>query len=207
MSLHGRFGGKRSKKLHQPAESEGFALAVGCAMHWCKLRNSAHPDFFKLVAEKAKELECTLQSWSNSEVAEFFHERVLCGIGQVGLKQYIQREFAGKDAAARDAAAKEFIGCIIYRFLATAKAGVDPDEAMKLAKKANLEELLHCKIIGGKSEWNVEDFIDSRVWQVCGEQVGLQTVSIKFMTLVCAGAKTPPVNAICRDWCAILDRT
>ena len=62
-SLHGRFGGKRTKKQHVPAESEAFALAVGCAMNWCKLRNSTHPDFFTLVAQKVKELEGTLLSF------------------------------------------------------------------------------------------------------------------------------------------------
>ena len=203
-SLHGRFGGKKTTKQHVPAESEALALAVGCAMHWCKLRNSAHPDFFTLVAQKVKELEGTLQSWSHSELVDLFHEKVLSGIGQGtskkgGLKHYLQREFANKDQAARDEAAKEFVQCLIYRFLATAKAGVDFDEAMKLAQKANLQDVLQCKIIGGKSEWRLEDFIQREVWEACGEQVGMQEVSIKFMTVVCAGSKLPPVNPMCID--------
>ena len=40
-SLHGNKGGKKSKKVGVPAESEAFALVIACAMLWA-LRRSAN---------------------------------------------------------------------------------------------------------------------------------------------------------------------
>ena len=45
-SLHNRHGGKVTQRTNVPSESEGLALAVGCALFWCKVRDSTHSDFF-----------------------------------------------------------------------------------------------------------------------------------------------------------------
>ena len=45
-SLHRTSGGKQSKRTHLPSESEGFALAIGAALQWAKLRDSSSKVFF-----------------------------------------------------------------------------------------------------------------------------------------------------------------
>ena len=49
-SLHNRHGGKVTQRTNVPSESEGLALAVGCALFWCKVRDSTHSDFFSTIA-------------------------------------------------------------------------------------------------------------------------------------------------------------
>ena len=48
-SLHRTSGGKQSKRTHMPSESEGFALAIGAALQWAKLRDSSSKAFFTYV--------------------------------------------------------------------------------------------------------------------------------------------------------------
>ena len=48
------------------------------------------------VAKEVKDAEGTLRDWDHTEMAAFFHERVLCGIGQKGFKKYLQRDYARK---------------------------------------------------------------------------------------------------------------
>jgi hypothetical protein len=198
-SLHGRYGGKQSTDVHEPSESEALALVAGCATHWCKLRRSDHPDFFKLVAQQVKDLEATSQLWTRKEIVKLFHNRVLGGIGQEGLKRYLQKNLAGLAGDELDAATREFVASIIYRFFASAKGGVHPEAAMALAKKAELESVLHCKIIGGNPAWDIAEFVNPEVWAACGEQAGMAQVSRKFMTLLACGARDPPINPICPD--------
>mmetsp|Transcript_15537 Transcript_15537/g.39448 ORF Transcript_15537/g.39448 Transcript_15537/m.39448 type:complete len:191 (+) Transcript_15537:7-579(+) len=122
MSLHGNKGGRKSKKTHVPSESEGFALTVGCAMHWAFRRSSANPMFFSNVAKEVKDAEATEQNWDHAEVVDLFHEKVLCGVGQKALTRYLQKSYARKTVS-HDEWAQEFVGSVIYRFLATADAG------------------------------------------------------------------------------------
>ena len=91
-SLHGRRGGVQSKKVHAPAESEGFALAVASAMYWGKLRDSTHPDFWRRIVAEVLHAESTTQQWADNEMIAHFHGTVLCGIGQEGLQLYLQRK-------------------------------------------------------------------------------------------------------------------
>ena len=76
-SLHGRYGGKQSKVAHEPSEAEALALVGGCALHWCKWRNSNSSDFFELVTKKVKELEGSSQLWGRQEMVRLFHNRCL----------------------------------------------------------------------------------------------------------------------------------
>uniref|UniRef100_A0A7S4HFF4 Uncharacterized protein n=2 Tax=Prymnesium polylepis TaxID=72548 RepID=A0A7S4HFF4_9EUKA len=70
---------------------------------------------------------------------------------------------------------------------------------MRLARKAKLDEVLQCKRIGGNRDWQLESFIEEAVWAGCGEQAGLQAVSVKWMTILVCAANDPPLYAICRD--------
>ena len=187
--MHGNYGGKKSAAQHEPSEVEGFALAVGCAMFWCKLRDSTNPIFFRVIAEEVKRAEATQQVWSREEMKQLFHNKVLCGIGQDGVKRHIQRFFAGADAEKRDELARDFVGSIIFRYLATAEAGVDHESALALARKANLNEILTNKVLGGSAKWQVEHFIEADVWRACGEQAGIKEVAVKFMTLLACNAR------------------
>ena len=120
-SLHGAKGGKKARKAHMPSESEAFALAVGCALLWAKLRSSDNPSFFTTVAEEVQRCESTLVLWTHGDMKYIFHDRILCGIGQNGFKKYLQREYSRKQAlVAHDERAKHFVATINYRFLATA---------------------------------------------------------------------------------------
>eukprot|EP00966_Prymnesium_polylepis_P029031 673159-Prymnesium_polylepis.1 len=158
-----------------------------------------NPSFYKNIAEEVRRAESTLQVWSHEEMIDLFHEKVFCGIGQKGLQNYMQRTFAGKDKAAREAEAEDFVESVIYRFLATADAGVDADAARALARKANLDDVLQNKVLGGRPSWTIEKFISHEVWESCGEQAGMREVSIKFMTLVACKARDTPLNPLCPD--------
>jgi hypothetical protein len=197
-SLHGNKGGRKSTSTHVPSESEAFALVTGCAMHWALRRSSDNPAFFKLVAEEVERTEATLQDWSHDEMKILFHDKMLNGIGQKGFKTHLQRDYGRKDVD-HEVWARNVVESVMYRFLATADGGSDHVEAMKLAHKAKLDEVLQLKRLSGYPSWKAEDFINAEVWTACGEQAGLQSVSIKFLTLIACGARTPPLNPICPD--------
>ena len=84
-SLHGAYGGKKTKRRHMPAESEALALIVATAMMWAKLRDSTpdstHPQFFQVISDEVRRAEGSLQHWSRDELHYIFHEKLLCGIG------------------------------------------------------------------------------------------------------------------------------
>jgi hypothetical protein len=156
MSLYGGVGGKKSRFTHVPSEVEGFGLTVACAMQWVHLRNSAHPDFFSIVAQEVKSIECTHQMWAREELKRMFHDCVLGGICQNALKLYLQRKFKKTTTKEeRLAVQKDFVQNIIFRFMATAKAGIDHDAALVLAGKSQLGAILQSRVLGGRPAWDV----------------------------------------------------
>jgi hypothetical protein len=197
-SLHGHKGGVKST-MRMPCESEAFALTVGTAMLWAKLRNSDNPTFFDLVADEVQRAESTMTKWTAQEMKTLFHNRIFCGIGQKGLKLYMQRLVAGKTETERHNLLEDFIGNVIYRFLATADAGTDAETSLALATKANLDDVLQCKKLGGKPGWRAANFIQQETWDNCGEQSGLAEVAIKFLTMVACKARPVPINPLCVD--------
>ena len=198
-SLHGRRGGVQSKKVHAPAESEGFALAVASAMYWGKLRDSTHPDFWRRIVAEVLHAESTTQQWADNEMIAHFHGTVLCGIGQEGLQLYLQRKFKGKTPTERSALLKDFVGNIMYAYLSRCKSGRDSDSALLLASKANIDAILQSKVLGGDSGWTASEFISAEVWAACGEQAGLKDVTIKLMTLIACGGRKVEIKPICPD--------
>ena len=57
------------------------------------------------------------QRWSRDEMVWFFHDKVLCGIGQDAFKIHMQRVYSkAKDHADRKNLAEEFVSTIIYHF-------------------------------------------------------------------------------------------
>ena len=107
---------------------------------------------------------------------------LFCSITQIGLENYLQREFRGKDKEGRIALTKAFVQSVIYRYLASVESGVDYDEAKKLAEKARIEEVLQCTKLGGKREWKLDEFLDEDVWEELGGKAGLREQAIKFLT-------------------------
>ena len=56
--LHRSKGGPTCEHT-EPTEREGFALAVGAAMQWTKLRDSSNPMFFTSISEAVRRCEGT----------------------------------------------------------------------------------------------------------------------------------------------------
>jgi hypothetical protein len=50
---------------------------------------------------------------------------------------------------------------------------------MRLARKAELEAVLQNKRLGGDPSWTIDDFIESEVWEKCGEQAGVCAASLE----------------------------
>ena len=93
MSLYNRPGGHASRRVHVPSEQEGLAITVASALYWAKLRDSSHPDFFKVIGEEVQRAGGSERIWIREELVWFFHSKVMCSIGQEGLQRYLQRKF------------------------------------------------------------------------------------------------------------------
>ena len=89
-SLHRTSGGKQSKRTHLPSESEGFALAIGAALQWAKLRDSSSKVFFTSIANEVKRCEATEQDWTKEEMVYFVHDKVFGSIPQLEVENYLQ---------------------------------------------------------------------------------------------------------------------
>ena len=123
-SLHRHTGGKQSTRVHLPSESAGFALAVGAALQWCKLRDCSSKAFYTAIAFEVKRCESTDVDWTCDEMVFFVQDMLFGSITQIGLEKYLQRKFHGKDKEGRVAATKEFVHSVIYRYLASVESGV-----------------------------------------------------------------------------------
>ena len=60
-NLHGGYGGKESKRQHEPSEAEGLALTASRCCGASKAQDSSHEDFFTLVSDVALNAEATSQ--------------------------------------------------------------------------------------------------------------------------------------------------
>ena len=92
----------------------------------------------------------------------------------------------------------EFVESVIYRYLSTATAGVDFNKAMQLAEKAQLDEILSSKVLGGKRSWDAATFIAEDVWDTCGGQGGLQAVAKNQLGTI--GDHWGPLGTIGDHW-------
>lgn len=202
-SLFRHAGGKRCSK-RVPSEAEGLALAAAAAMLWAKLRTSANSQFFAIIAEECRRLKCTQSVWTREEMVYFVHQKVFNSIPQDGIETYLTRTMSFVKSDERAALAKDFVGGVIYKYLATVDAGRDPDAAMELAQECNLLKVLRNDLFGGCEDWTLEEFIDPHVWITCSGQAGMREVSRKFITVIAAGGqKNKPMNPMC-DICGEL---
>ena len=58
-NLWGSRGGRMSKALHQPSESEGFALTTALTMHWANKTDNCHPLFYDTVGKVVERMRRT----------------------------------------------------------------------------------------------------------------------------------------------------
>ena len=164
----------------------------------CKAQDSSHEDFFTLVSDVALNAEATSQPWSRDELKHLFHDRVLCGIGQKALRFHLRRQFLKAGLTGGEQVTIEFVESVIYRYLSTATAGVDFNKAMQLAEKAQLDEILSSKVLGGKRSWDAATFIAEDVWDTCGGQGGLQAVAKNQLGTI--GDHWGPLGTIGDHW-------
>ena len=118
-SLFRRAGGRTTTK-RVPSEAEGFAIAVAGAMQWAHLRTSVNPMFFDLIASECKRLKCTQTVWTRDEMVYFIQQVVFNTIPQEGLENHLTRSMTYVKREERAELFKDFVGGVIYKYLATA---------------------------------------------------------------------------------------
>lgn len=203
MSLHRAKGGGKQCKFVEPTQREGLALSVGAAMQWSKLRDSCNPNFFKSIADAVKRCEGTERDWSNEDLKFFVMQRLFGGIPQYAVETWIQREFLGVKGADIQVKRADVIQNFMYKYLASIDAGVDYESARELAMKANINELLQCRDMGGCTQWTLDEFLLPEPWDELGGKAGLKVSSKKLLTLVAAagrkfGGQSAPLDPICK---------
>jgi hypothetical protein len=77
----------------------------------------------------------------------------------------------------------------MYKYLASIDAGVDYESARELAMKANINELLQCRDMGGCTQWTLDEFLLPEPWDELGGKAGLKVSSKKLLTLVAAAGR------------------
>ena len=155
---------------------------------------------YDLIASECKRFKCTQADWTRDEMVYFVHQKVFNSIPQEGLENHLTRTMTFAKREERAALFQDFVGGVIYKYLATVNAGRDPDAAMDLAVECKLLKVLRNEVFDGCDDWTLEDFIDPVVWKKCGGQAGMRDVARKFMTIIAAGGqKTKPLNPFCGE--------
>ena len=202
MSLHRAKGAGKQSRFVEPSQREGFALTVGAIMQWSRLRDCSNPMFFTNMVQAVKDCEGTERNWQEDDIKFFVTQRVFGGIPQYAVEQWIQRAFMGIKGPAIVTKRAEIIENFIYKYLSTVDAGVGYEEAHELGVKANIDEILRCKALGGHPEWSLTHFLSREPWDEVGGKAGLKVVAKKLLTLVAAGGRKhngqpAPIDPIC----------
>jgi hypothetical protein len=185
-SLFRHSGGRaKSSTAHEPNEREGFALAVGAAMQWGKLRDASNKMFFPAIAEEVKRCGGTERSWTKDEMTYFVMQKLFGGIPMYAVEKWIQGEFLDKRGSAQlEAGRKALVENFLYKYLSQCPSGADYTAASELAERACLNSVLRCTALGGKPDWSVSDFLSEDAWDELGGKAGLKKQSIKLMTII-----------------------
>lgn len=198
-SLHRNKGGAKSK-LAEPSEKEGMGLAVGAAMLWCKLRDSSSGAFFPKISAEVKRCMEGDRDFSKEAMVHFVQNKIFGGIPQHAVERWIQYACLGKEGDELVAWQKDTIQNFMYRYVGSVDSGSDYAEALKLCKKACVEEILQCKALGGRPEWRLEDFLEKETWHQLGGKAGIKECAKKLLTVVAAaGRKEGRIDPYCSE--------
>ena len=184
-SLHRNKGGASSKRA-EPSEKEGMGLAVGAAMLWCKLRDSTSGAFFTKIAEEVKRCMDGDRTFSKEDMVHFVQNKLFGGIPQYAVERWIQHEYLGKEGDALVALQKDTVQNFMYR---SVDLGAEYAEALKLCRRACMDEILQCKALGGRPEWRLEDFLSKDIWLELGGKAGIKDCSKTLLTVIAAAGR------------------
>ena len=196
-SIHRNQGGASSKRA-QPSEKEGMGLTVGAAMLWCKLRDSSSGAFFTKITEEVNRCQEGDRTFSKEDMVHFVQNKLFGGIPQYAVERWIQHECLGKQGDALVAFKKDTVQNFMYRYLGSVASGVDHPEALELCKKARVDEILQCKVLGGMPEWRLEDFLSEKTWLDLGGKAGIKECAKTLLTIIAAaGGKQGRIDPFC----------
>ena len=196
-SLHGATGGKSAKKAAEPSEREGMAFAIGAAMLIANLRSFKSPAFWSKLSDEVKRCEGTERNWQKDDLVAFVLEGLFNGVSQNLIETWLMRKTLRLKGAELVQFQKDFVENILYSYLSRVASGIDFASAKELCVKANVQSLLNCSHLGGKRDWNLQDFINEEAWFEQGGKAGFKVASIKFLTTIASMGRPQPMNPFC----------
>ena len=116
-NLFSNRGGRASKAMHVPSDSESLALTTALVMYWTWRTDNTHPSFYLKVASEVRACKGSSQMWTKDEIKAHVQEKLYKKIPGDQVSIYYQRYLHGTSGEERTTARADLVSVAMYLYI------------------------------------------------------------------------------------------